>query len=296
MGETLKVGIVTRNENGWCIAQLRKALEKQNITPFCFSFHQLIARVKSKPEASVNETNILKDLDALIIRPIGRGSVEEVIFRMDILHRLQRQGMTIINPPLSIERSVDKYHALSLLEEHGLPVPRTAVTENHEEALKAFNELGGDVVIKPLFGSRGIGTTRISDPDVATRLFRAIAFYHGVLYLQEFIPHGVSDIRAFVVGDRVVAAMRRVAQSWKTNVSLGAKPVALNPPKEIEDLAVKAALVIGCKVAGVDIMESQNGPVVIELNSQPGWRGLQSVAIVNIAEEIVKYLVSSLSR
>ena len=296
MGETLKVGIVTRNENGWCIAQLRKALEKQNIAPICFSFHQLIARVKSKPEASVNETNILKDLDALIIRPIGRGSVEEVIFRMDILHRLQRQGMTIINPPLSIERSVDKYHALSLLEEHGLPVPRTAVTENHEEALKAFNELGGDVVIKPLFGSRGIGTTRISDPDVATRLFRAIAFYHGVLYLQEFIPHGVSDIRAFVVGDRVVAAMRRVAQSWKTNVSLGAKPVALNPPKEIEDLAVKAAQVIGCKVAGVDIMESQNGPVVIELNSQPGWRGLQSVAIVNIAEEIVKHLVSLLSK
>jgi len=292
----LKVGIVTRNENGWCITQLRKVLEKQNITPFCFSFHQLIARVKSKPEASVNQTNILKDLDALIIRPIGRGSVEEVIFRMDILHRLQRQGMTIINPPLSIERSVDKYHALSLLEEHGLPVPRTAVTENHEEALKAFNELGGDVVIKPLFGSRGIGTTRISDPDVATRLFRAIAFYHGVLYLQEFIPHGVSDIRAFVVGDRVVAAMRRVAQSWKTNVSLGAKPVALNPPKEIEDLAVKAAQVIGCKVAGVDIMESQNGPVVIELNSQPGWRGLQSVAIVNIAEEIVKHLVSLLSR
>jgi ribosomal protein S6--L-glutamate ligase/tetrahydromethanopterin:alpha-L-glutamate ligase len=271
-------------------------MEKQNITPVCFSFYQLTARVKSKPEASVKQTNILGDLDALIIRPIGRGSVEEVIFRMDILHRLQRLGMTIINPPLSIERSVDKYHALSLLEEHGLPVPRTAVTESHEEALKAFNELGGDVVVKPLFGSRGVGTTRISDPDVAIRLFRAIAFYHGVLYLQEFIPHGVSDVRAFVVGDRVVAAMRRVAQSWKTNVSLGAKPVALNPNKELEDLAVKTAQVIGCKVAGVDIMESQDGPVVIELNSQPGWRGLQSVATVNIAEEIVKYLVSSLAR
>jgi ribosomal protein S6--L-glutamate ligase/tetrahydromethanopterin:alpha-L-glutamate ligase len=269
-------------------------MEKHNITPVCFSFHQLMARVKSKPEASVNETNILNDLNALIVRPIGRGSVEQVIFRMDILHRLQRLGLTIINPPLSIERSVDKYHALSLLEEHGLPVPRTAVTEDHEEALKAFNELGGDVVVKPLFGSRGVGTTRISDPDVATRLFRAIAFYHGVLYLQEFIPHGFSDVRAFVVGDRVVAAMRRVAQSWKTNVSLGAKPVVLNPTNEIEDLAVKAAQVIGCKVAGVDIMESQNGPVVIELNSQPGWRGLQSVAIVNIAEEIVKYLVSLL--
>jgi tetrahydromethanopterin:alpha-L-glutamate ligase len=90
--------------------------------------------------------------------------------------------------------------------------------------------------------------------------------------------------------------MRRVAQNWKTNVSLGAKPVALNPSKELEDLAVKTAQVIGCKVAGVDIMESQNGLVVIELNSQPGWRGLQSVATVNIAEEIIKYLVSSLSK
>jgi len=292
--KTLKIGIVTRNENGWCTAQLREAMEKQNITPMCFSFKQITARVKSKPEVSVNETNILNDLDALIIRPIGRGSEEEVIFRMDVLHRLQRMDMTIINPPLSIERSVDKYHALSIIEEHGLPVPRTAVTESHEEALKAFYELGGDVVVKPLFGSRGIGTTRISDPDVATRLFRAIAFYHGVLYLQEFIPHGVSDVRAFVIGDRVIAAMRRMAQNWKTNVSLGAKPVAFNPPAELEALAVKTAQVIGCKVAGVDILESQNGPVIIELNSQPGWKGLQSVAKVNIAEEIVRYVVSEL--
>jgi RimK family alpha-L-glutamate ligase len=269
-------------------------MEKQKITPVCFSFRQLTARVKSKPEASVNDINILEDFDALIIRPIGRVSVEEVIFRMDILHRLQRRGLTIINPPLSIERSVDKYHTLSLLEEYGIPVPRTIVTENHEEALKAFNELGGDVVIKPLFGSRGVGTTRVSDPDVAIRLFRAITFYHGVLYLQEFIPHGNSDVRAFIVGDRVISAMHRVAQSWKNNVSLGAKPVKLNPTKEVENLAVKTAQVIGCYVAGVDLIESQNGPVVIELNSQPGWRGLQSVASVNIAEEIVKYSVSLL--
>jgi len=290
----LRIGILTRNENGWCSTQLREAMEKQNITPVCFTFRQLVARVKLKPEASVDETNIIDDLNALIIRPIGRGSLEEIIFRMDFLHRLQRLGMTVINPPLSIERSVDKYHTLALLEEQGLPVPRTAVTESHEEALKAFHELGGDIVVKPLFGSRGIGSTRISDPDVATRLFRAIAFYHGVLYLQEFIPHGFSDVRAFVIGDRVVAAMRRIAQNWKTNVSLGAKPTALNPGKELEDLAVKTAQVIGCKVAGVDILESQNGPVIIELNSQPGWRGLQSVANVNIAEEIVNYVVSEL--
>jgi len=268
-------------------------MEKQDITPVCFSFKDLLARIRLKPEASLNETNIPSDLSALIIRPIGRGSLEEIIFRMDLLHRLQRLGMLIINPPLSIERSVDKYHALALLEEHGLPVPPTIATESFKEALKAFKELGNDVVIKPIFGSRGVGSTRVSDRDTAERLFRAITFYHGVLYLQKFIPHGFSDVRAFVVGRKVVAAMHRVLTSnWKTNISLGATPVSLNPNQELEKLTVKAAEVVGCKVAGVDILESSEGPLIVELNSQPGWKGLQTVANVNIAEEIVRYVVS----
>ncbi len=294
MRNVTKMGLITRNEDSWCSAQLRREMEKQGITPLCFNFSQLVARIKSKPQASVDETDILSELDALIIRPIGRGSLEEIIFRMDLLHRLQRLGMLIINPPLSIERSVDKYCALALLEENGLSVPRTIATENHEEALKAFHELGGDIVMKPLFGSRGVGSTRISDPEIAARIFRTVSFHHGVLYLQEFIHHGVKDMRAFVIGDHVVAAMHRVAETWKTNVSLGAKPMPLKLDKKTEELAVKAAEVIGCKVAGVDILESSHGPVIVELNSQPGWRGLQSVSSINIAEEIVKYALSEL--
>jgi ribosomal protein S6--L-glutamate ligase/tetrahydromethanopterin:alpha-L-glutamate ligase len=288
------MGIITRNESGWCSTQLREAMERKNITPVCFNFSSLVARVGYTPHASIGEIDAIQDLNAIIIRPIGRGSLEEIIFRMDLLHRLERLGMLIINPPSAIERSVDKYYALSLLEEHGLPVPRTAVTESHAEALRSFHELGGDVVIKPLFGSRGVGSTRISDPDVATRVFRAVSFYHGVLYLQEFIPHGVSDIRAFVIGDHVIASMHRVAETWKTNVSLGAKPVALKLNEELENLAVEAARVIGCKVAGVDILEGPEGPVIVELNSQPGWRGLQSVTAVNIADEIIRYVLSEL--
>jgi len=290
----LKMGIITRDEKGWCTTQLQEAMKKQHIIPVCFNFSQFVARVKYKPPASVGETDVLKDLSALIMRPIGRGSLEEIIFRMDLLYRLERLGMLIINPPSSIERSVDKYYTLALLEESGLPVPRTAVAESHREALKCFHELGGDVVVKPLFGSRGIGSTRVSDPDVATRVFRAISFYHGVLYLQEFVPHGVSDVRAFVVGDRVIASMQRVAGTWKTNVSLGAKPMPLQLSEELEDLAVRTAKAIGCKVAGVDILEGPNGPLIVELNSQPGWRGLQSVTRVNIADEIVQYVLSEL--
>lgn len=288
------MGIITRNENAWSSTQLREAVKRRNITPVCFDFRQLVARVKYKPDASVGKTDVLQDLNTLITRPIGRGSLEEIIFRMDLLHRLERLGMLIINPPLSIERSVDKFYTLALLEEHGMAVPRTAVTESHEEALKCFHELGGDVVIKPLFGSRGVGSTRITDPEVATRVFRTISFHHGVLYLQEFIPHGFSDIRAFVVGDRVIASMHRIAESWKTNVSLGAKPISLKLDEKLENLAVKAAEVIGCKVAGVDILEGPEEPLIVELNSQPGWRGLQSVSRINIADEIIEYVLSEL--
>ncbi|HDQ05162.1 MAG TPA: RimK family alpha-L-glutamate ligase [Candidatus Bathyarchaeota archaeon] len=290
----MKIGIMTRDQDGWCTTQLRKAIQKKNITPLCFEYPEIIGRINYTPEASVNKVDILRGLNALISRPIARGSVDELLFRMDLLHRLERLGLPIINPPLSIERAVNKYYSLSLFQENGLPVPRTAVTENPDEALKCFHELGGDVVVKPLFGSRGLGATRITDPDIATRVFLTISFYHGVLYLQEFIPHGGSDIRAFVVGDRVVAAMRRMSTNWKTNVSLGAKPVSLNLSRELETLAVKAANVVGCKVAGVDIIEGPKGPVVIELNSQPGWKGLQSVTKTNIADEIISYILSEL--
>jgi RimK family alpha-L-glutamate ligase len=290
----LKIGIITRNKDGWCSTQLRNAIRKKNIAPLRFSFSQLLARIKYAPQASVDETDVLQELSALITRPIGRGSLEEIIFRMDILHRLKRLGMLIINPPLAIERCADKYHALALLEERGLPVPRTAVTENPEEALKAFYELGGDIVVKPLFGSRGVGSTRISDPEIASRVFRAVSFSHGVLYLQQFVPHGSSDIRAFVIGDHVLSSMNRVAETWKTNVSLGAKPVPCKLDEELKNLAVNAAGIVGCKVAGVDILEGPEGPVIVELNSQPGWRGLQSVTKVNIADAIIEYVLLQL--
>jgi RimK family alpha-L-glutamate ligase len=286
------MGLITLDKNAWCSCQLREAMEKKGIEPVCFSFSRVVARVECKPKASLNGLDLLKELGAVLVRPIGRGSLEEIIFRMDLLRRLERSGLLIVNPPASIEHSVDKYWALAILEEHGLPVPRTAVTEDPDEALKAFFELGEDVVVKPLFGSRGVGSTRVSDPDIALMVFKAVSFYHGVLYLQEFVPHGCSDIRTLVLGDRVLASMRRVAENWKTNVSQGAKPVALKLDEEKEDLALKASEIIGCKVAGVDLLEGPEGTMILELNSQPGWRGLQSVTAVNIADEIVEYVLS----
>lgn len=291
MVSSLKIGVLTRNEESWCSAQLKNSLAGHGVIPFCFDFPSLAARVGLKPLVSADGADLLRDLRAIIVRPIGRGSLEEIVFRMDLLHRLERLGMYVLNSPAAIERSVDKYYALTLLDEAGLPVPRTIVTESAHGALEAFHELGGDVVVKPIFGSRGIGSTRVSDHDVAERIFRALDFNHQVPYLQEFVPHGNHDVRVFVLGSRVSASMRRVADSWKTNVSLGAKPEAYRPPGNVKELALEAAETIGCEVAGVDILETDDGPLIIELNSQPGWKGLQSVTEENIADEIVDYVL-----
>ncbi|MCS7115182.1 MAG: RimK family alpha-L-glutamate ligase [Nitrososphaerota archaeon] len=290
----MKIGILAKDVNAYGSVALRKALAKRGIPHKCLSFPQLVARVGYGPYLNARRFDVLKEFNALIVRPIGRGSLEEIVFRMDVLYRLQRKGLYIVNPPEAIEHCVDKYDILAILEENGVPVPRTLVTENPEEALKLFHELGGDVVVKPLFGSMGVGSTRITDPDVASTIFSAITFYHGVIYMQEFVPHGFSDIRAFVIGDRVAAAMRRVATSWKTNYSQGARPEPLKLDSSLEDLAIKSAKLIGCKIAGVDILESPRGPLVVDVNSQPGWKGLQSVTDINIADEIVNFVLSEL--
>jgi RimK family alpha-L-glutamate ligase len=292
----MKFGIMTRNMEAWSSTQVREALTKRGIPYECFTFPKLVARLAYKPNFKVNSTSILDDLDALIIRPIGRGSLEELVFRMDMLYKLERQGFYMVNPPTAIEHCVDKYDILAILEDEGVPVPRTLATENVNEALKAFSELGGDVVVKPIFGSRGKGATRIVDADIADTVFKAITFHHGVIYMQEFVPHGHSDIRAFVIDSRVIASMRRVAGGWKTNYSQGAKPAPTKISEEFEELAIKSAKAVGCKIAGVDILEGPEGPRIVDVNSQPGWKGLQAVTKVNIAEEIVNFVLSELKK
>jgi RimK family alpha-L-glutamate ligase len=280
----------------WSSTQLREALTKRGITYECFTFPKLVAQLGQKPYFKVNGTKLIEELDALVIRPIGRGSLEELVFRLDMLYKLERHGFYVINPAEAIEHCADKYDILAILEDNNIPVPRTFATESVNEGLKAFADLGNDVILKPIFGSRGIGATRIVDSEIAATIFKAITFHHGVIYIQEFVPHGYSDIRAFVVNNQVIAAMRRVAQSWKTNYSQGAKPTPLELTPELEELAIKSSKVIGCKIAGVDILEGPKGPVIVDVNSQPGWKGLQMVTKVNVANEIVAFILSELKR
>jgi ribosomal protein S6--L-glutamate ligase len=257
-----------------------------------------------KISAGVAATETLPGIDAVLVRTMPPGSLEQVVFRMDVLHRLQARGLPVLNPPAAIEACVDKYLASARLEAAGLPVPPTIVCQHAEAGMVAFEVLGGDVVVKPLFGSEGRGMVRITDPDLAWRTFRTLERVQSVLYVQQFIPHPGWDLRVFVLGGRVLAAMRRCARNgWRTNVAQGgrAEPVQLDDLRSEEDdltpvaqLALRAAGAVGAPVAGVDLLPGPAGWrtkwYVLEVNAVPGWRALAPVARIDVAAALIEFL------
>jgi ribosomal protein S6--L-glutamate ligase len=233
----------------------------------------------------------LAGFDAVLVRTMPPGSLEQVVFRMDLLHRLEAGGVRVVNPPRAVEVCVDKYLAAAKLAAAGLPVPPTVACQRADDALEAFTALGGDVVVKPLFGSEGRGMVRVSDPELAWRTFRTLERTQAVLYLQQFVRHPGWDLRALVLGGRVLAAMRRTAHGdWRTNVAQGgsAEPVRLSADDEA--LALRAAEAVGAPVAGVDLLPGPGGErYVIEVNAVPGWRALAPVSGVDVARELVRF-------
>jgi RimK family alpha-L-glutamate ligase len=289
----LKIGVVGTERNEWHIKRLLKELKKQGVEAYLLPITKFKANIGAIPKISVRGFPI-DDYNALIIRRVPGGSAEQVFYRMDTLHRLEDMGVSVFNPARSIEKAVDKYYTSSLLEKADIKTPRTIVCESFSEAMKSFNILGEDVIVKPLFGSLGMGIIRLTSEDIAYRVFRALETTNSVYYLQEFLPHNGEDIRVFTIGDEVVASMKRVSDNWKTNISSGGKPKPYNPSTEIKDICLKAANQLGLDYTGVDVIVSNDDIYVIELNSTPGWEGLQSVTDIDITKKLVKYVIAKL--
>ena len=229
--------------------------------------------------------------DAVLVRGLPRGSLEQTILRVDALHVLAAGGVVVVNGAAAIERTVDKLLATALLARAGLPTPRTVACERREDAVAAFEELGGDVILKPLFGSMGHGMARLSDPELARRAFDVLELERAVYYLQEAIEHGGRDVRALVVGGRVVAAIERVGEGWRLNRAAGARARPLELDAERERLCVEAAAALGAEYAGVDLLRDPDGrDLVVEANGIPGWQGLERATGVDVAAALVEHL------
>jgi ribosomal protein S6--L-glutamate ligase len=286
----IRVAILSSG-TGWHVADLVRACRELGHASTLLDFRRLVAGVASGPEP-------LAGSDAVIVRTMPPGSLEQVVFRMDLLQRAEARGVIIVNTPRCLEAAIDKYLTTARLEGAGLPVPATIVCQHADAALEAFEALGGDVVVKPLFGSEGRGMLRLSDPELAWRTFRTLERTGAVLYLQRMIHHPGWDLRVFVLGGRVLTGMRRYARNdWRTNVAQGGWGECVSVREDEADLALQAASVLGAEVAGVDLLQGPAGEwYVLEVNAVPGWRALAPVTGVDVAREIVRHIAEKVER
>jgi tetrahydromethanopterin:alpha-L-glutamate ligase len=284
---------------GWHVEDLLRAAGRVNVSLQPAPFPKVSASVGTRPASRsvmVGEID-LTAIDGLLVRMMPPGTLEQVIFRMDALHRVAAAGVSVLNPPRAVEAAVDKYLTLALVASAGLPVPPTWAGQGATEGLAAFDALGRDVVVKPLFGSEGRGLVRITELELAWRALHALERLGSIIYLQKFVRHPGHDFRVFVLRGQVIGMMKRnaVGTEWRTNVSLGgrAEPCPLDP--EAERLALAAARAIGAEMAGVDLIPDldRGQLVVLEVNAVPGWRALARVTGIDIAAAILAALRDS---
>lgn len=283
---------VLGNPESWYGRDLRRAAEERGHQTALLNFHRLSASVGTLGPWLVEGEHDLSRFQAVIVRTMPPGSLEQVVYRMDALGQLEARGTLVLNSPRAVECAVDKYLTTVRLAAAGLNVPETVVCEDSTSALEAFERLGGDVVVKPIFGSEGRGIVRVSDPDLALRTFRTLERVQSVLYLQRYVDHEGFDVRVMVLDGKVIAGMRRRSDGdFRTNVSRSARaePVTLSP--EEEEWALRASSAVGTHFAGVDLLYDRAGTgYVIEVNAVPGWRAFRRVTGCDVAEAVIRSL------
>jgi len=294
---------VLSNPGSWYLQDLSRAARQRGHDCLGIRFPRIIGTlatdgVEGCGEAVRDADGNLAGADAVIVRTMPPGSLEQVVFRMDALAQLEQLGVTVLNSPRAIECAVDKYLSTARLLSAGIPVPPTVVCENSESALEAFDALGGDVVVKPIFGAEGRGIVRVSDPELALRTFRTLEQLDAVLYLQAFIDHGGYDDRVLLLDGEVIGGMRRRArEDFRTNISQrGMAEPWIPEPRDIE-LARGAAEATGTCLAGVDLVSSSDGRrMVLEVNAVPGWRALARVNSIDVADRLVTWIETHAGR
>lgn len=226
--------------------------------------------------------------DGAFVRSISAGTLEQITFRLGVLHALRASDVRVWNDARAIERCVDKSQTTFLLHKNGIRTPRTRVCETEAHALEYTEGLERTLVIKPLFGSQGKGIMRIDRQD---DLPDPVSVDH-MYYMQDYVaPRDMvfEDWRVLATRFRVVAAMTRRGTHWVTNIHQGGQAEQHLIDSDMNDVVMASMAAVDADYAGIDLIRSEDGQLhVLEVNSNPAWRGLQAVADVNIADAIAE--------
>ncbi len=276
-------------DEGWHASQLRRATAQFGRELVYAPYESLAARLGSHGQSvGTSSAGDLASFEAVFCRTMPAGTLEQITFRLAVLHAAFAAGVRIINPPRTLELAIDKYATLVLVASLGYPVPETIVVQSRKQAMEAFDCFGGDVVVKPIFGGEGRGVMRVRDRQLAWYCFSTLEGLGAVLYVQKFVPPGGRDTRMLVIGDDVFGIRRTNENDFRTNVAGGGigRVIELSPPQVA--MARNIAGAMSLMIGSIDLIDCDvHGGVVVEVNGVPGWKGAQGCLQVDLAERMI---------
>lgn len=286
----MRLAILSREPRSYSTQRLKQAaIEADHQVRILDTLRFAIDLSGSEPDLHYSGRQ-LSDYDAVLPR-VGSSIT---YFGTAVVRQFEQMDVYTPNTSAGIRNSRDKLAAHQILARHNIGMPATTFVRDRADVMPAIERVGGaPVIVKLLEGTQGVGVVLAPDTTVARAMIETLIATRQNVLVQEFIEESRgSDVRAFVVGDQVIGAMRRTAAGgdFRSNLHQGGRPEAIELPREYQETAIRSAQILGLRVAGVDMLESDRGPLVLEVNSSPGLQGIERATGRNIAGDIISWV------
>lgn len=286
----MKIAILTRNPRGYSVKRFKEAAKKRGHNPIALDPLKFALHVESDDPAMSYKGKALSRYNAVIPR-VG-ASIG--LYGTAVVRQFEQMGVFTLNSSTAISIARDKLRSMQIFSRHTIGMPPSAFVHDKSDVLPAIKKVGGaPVIIKLLEGSQGIGVILADQERTAAAIIETLQSTKQHVLIQKFVAESKGrDIRALVIGGRVVAAMRRRAQGqeFRSNVHRGGSTEMVELDETYAATAVRAAHILGLSVAGVDMLEGEDGPQVMEVNASPGLEGIETVTGIDIAGQIIKHI------
>lgn len=286
----MKIFILSRNSNLYSTTRIEKAGRKRGHLVRVIDYMRCYMNITSRRPIIYYGGESLKDVDAIIPR-IGASNT---FYGTAVVRQFETMDCFCLNPSISISNSRDKLRSMQILAEAGINMPVTGFASHTKDIEGVIESVGSTpLVMKLLQGTQGQGIVLAETRKAAESVMSAFRQLDADIMVQEFIKESSgTDIRAFVIGNRVVAAMRRIAPEgeFRSNLHRGARVEKITLTDQENQIAIRAANILGLNIAGVDLMRSDRGPLILEVNSSPGLQGIETCTNVDIASQIITFI------
>ena len=288
----MNLAILSRNKECYSTARLIEAADHRGHDVRVFDTLKFSMDLKKGEPDLYYQNQVLDSYDAVLPR-IG---ASVTYFGTAVVRQFEQMDVFCANSSSGIANSRNKFRCLQILSKHNIGMPRTTFVRNRNDVLPAINRIGGaPVIIKLLEGTQGVGVILADTVNIAAAIIETLQSTKQNVLIQRFVSESKGrDIRAFVIGDRVVAAMRRVAQGqeFRSNIHRGGTSEMVLLDETYCETAIRAAQIMGLRIAGVDMLEAKDGPQIMEVNSSPGLEGIESCTQLDIAGAIIDYVAA----